>query len=104
MKRGEIWWADLPKPIGRRPVLLISRDEAYKIRANVIVTPLTRTIRKFAVEVMVDKTDGVPVKSTINTDTILTIPKTLLNQYIATLQSSKLQLVEQAIKFSLGII
>jgi mRNA-degrading endonuclease toxin of MazEF toxin-antitoxin module len=28
MKRGEIWWAELELPAGRRPVLLSSRDEA----------------------------------------------------------------------------
>ena len=32
MERGEIWWADLPPPSGRRPVLLLSRNEAYSVR------------------------------------------------------------------------
>ena len=31
MKRGEIWWARLPPPTGRRPVALVSRDAAYAI-------------------------------------------------------------------------
>ena len=34
MKRGEIWWADLPPPVGRRPVLLLSRDRAYVVRSG----------------------------------------------------------------------
>jgi hypothetical protein len=29
MRRREISWADLPKPAGPRPVLLLSREEAY---------------------------------------------------------------------------
>ena len=31
MMRGEVWWANLPPPIGRRPVLLLSRNRAYSV-------------------------------------------------------------------------
>lgn len=103
MKRGEVWWANLPEPVGRRPVLLISRNEAYKVRVNIIVVPLTRTIRGFAIEVLVDKRDGVPQKSVINTDTILTIPKSLLSARICTLPDGKLVAVEAAIKFAIDL-
>ena len=30
MRLYEIWWADLPDPVGRRPVLLLSRNRAYE--------------------------------------------------------------------------
>lgn len=48
MKRGEVWWAKLDK---LRPVVLLSRDEAYDIRAMVIVAPATTRTRGYAVEV-----------------------------------------------------
>jgi len=51
MKRGEVWWANLPAPIGRRPVLLLSRDRAYQVRTAVTVAEITRTIRHIPVEV-----------------------------------------------------
>lgn len=51
MKRGEVWWADLPPPAGRRPVVLLSRDEAYAIRALVIVAPVTTRVRSIPAEV-----------------------------------------------------
>ena len=41
MQRGEIWWANLPEPIGRRPVLLLSRNEACKTRNAVTVAQIT---------------------------------------------------------------
>lgn len=103
MRRGEIWWANLSEPIGRRPVLLISRSEAYILRANVIVVPLTKVIRGYAVEIVVTRQDGVPKKSVINTDTILTISKKLLTKRITTLSTSKLRLVDRAIAFSLSL-
>ncbi|MCH8087678.1 MAG: type II toxin-antitoxin system PemK/MazF family toxin, partial [Chloroflexi bacterium] len=40
MRRGEVWWADLPPPSGRRPVVLLSRDAAYTVRNLVLVTPV----------------------------------------------------------------
>lgn len=41
MKRGELWWARMDR---RRPVVLLSRDEAYTARALVIVAPATTTV------------------------------------------------------------
>ena len=41
MKRGDVWWAQLPRPAGRRPVVLVSRDEAYHVRELVIVVSVT---------------------------------------------------------------
>ena len=60
MKRGEIWWAELAPPAGRRPVLLLSRDEAYSIRELVIVAPVTTRIRHIPSEVSLDLEDGLP--------------------------------------------
>lgn len=54
MHRGEVWWAGLPQPIGRRPVLLLSRDAAYSVRTSVTVGIVTRTIRNIPTEVLLD--------------------------------------------------
>ena len=51
MQRGEVWWAELPSPIGRRPVVLLSRDEAYAVRNAVTVAEVTSTVRGIPVEV-----------------------------------------------------
>lgn len=103
MKKGEIWWADLPPPIGRRPVLLLSRNEAYPVRTAVTVAPLTTTIRQIAVEVSLSPADGVPQTCVINCDDLLTIRKSLLQEKIATLAPAKLALVHEAIRFALDM-
>lgn len=46
MRRGEVWWAHLPHPVGRRPVVFLSRGSAYRARSAVTVAPVTRAIRK----------------------------------------------------------
>jgi mRNA interferase MazF len=78
MKRGEVWWAELPAPIGKRPVVLLSRDEAYAVRNAVTVAEVTRTIRGIPVEVLLGIEDGLPKKCAVNLDTIITIRKELL--------------------------
>ena len=66
MKRGEVWWADLPAPVGRRPVLLLSRDRAYAVRSAVTVAFVTTVIRGIPVEVRLGPADGMPKDCVVN--------------------------------------
>jgi len=86
MRRGEVWWAELPLPIGRRPVVLLSRDEAYAVRNAVTVAEVTTTIRGIPVEVELGPEDGLPKKCVVNLDTIVTIRKDLLIERLAILR------------------
>jgi len=103
VRRGEIWWAELPPPIGRRPVLLLSRDSAYKVRTSVTVAMVPRTIRGIPVEVLLGPEDGMPVECAVNLDNILTIPKSRLRQRITALPPSKMTAVAKAIIFALDL-
>lgn len=103
MKRGEVWWANLPEPIGKRPVALLSRDEAYTVRNAVTVAEVTRTIRGIPVEVTLGIEDGLPKKCVVNLDTIMTIRKELLIERIALLRNEKIAEIQKAIKFALDI-
>jgi mRNA interferase MazF len=103
MRRGEVWWGQLPAPIGRRPVVLLSRDAAYRVREAVTVAPITRTIRNIPVEVALDESDGLPSRCVANLDDIATIPKTLIRRRITVLSVEKMQEVEAAIRFALDL-
>ncbi|MCK4244718.1 MAG: type II toxin-antitoxin system PemK/MazF family toxin [Candidatus Omnitrophica bacterium] len=103
MKKGEVWWAELPKPLGRRPVVLLSRDEAYRVRNVVTVAEITTTIRNIPVEVILNRGDGLPKRCVVNLDTILTIEKSLLREYISLLSADKINRINEAIKFALDI-
>ena len=102
MKRGEIWWAELPPPAGRRPVILLSRDEAYEIRKLVTVAPITTRVRGIPVEVPLGPKDGMPRECVVNLDTITTIPKDTLRERLAVLPRAKMTAVEAALRFALG--
>ena len=103
MRRGEVWWAEQPEPIGRRPVLLLSRDEAYEVRNAVTAAQITTTIRNIPVEVSLDVKDGLPQKCVVNLDTITTIRKTILTKMICSLKQEKIEQIDKAIKFALAL-
>lgn len=103
MTRGEVWWAALPPPWGTRPVLLLSRDQAYAVRDLIIVTPLTTRFRGLRAEVRLGPEDGMPRPSVANLDVITTVPKSGLERRIVTLSAAKLQAVEAAVHFALGL-
>ena len=103
MKRGEVWWAKLPAPIGRRPVVLLSRDAAYAVRSSVTVAPVTRTVHAIPVEVPLGLEDGLPQQSVVNLDGIATVPKKCLDRSLTTLSPEKMRLIDQAIRFALAL-
>lgn len=103
MKRGDVWWANLPAPVGRRPVLLLSRNKAYEVRNAITVAEITTTIRNIPVEVRLTQADGMPKECVVNLDTIITIPKNLLVEYITTLNIGRMKEVNNAIRFALEI-
>jgi mRNA interferase MazF len=104
MRRGEVWWARLDLPAGRRPVALISRDAAYLVRLSVTVAEVSTVARMIPSEVALGKRDGLPRPCVINTDNLVTIPKTLLESHITSLSKAKLDELDAALRFSLGLI
>jgi len=103
VRRGEVWWAELPQPIGRRPVVLLSRNTAYRARTSITVGVVTRTIRSIPVEVPLDTKDGMPQDCVINLDNIITIPRARLVERITILSPKKMTAIAGAIVFALDL-
>jgi len=103
MRRGEVWWADLPAPIGRRPVALVSRDRAIQVREAVTVALVTTVVRNIPSEVPLSRRDGLPKNCAINCDVLETVPKLLMRERIAMLSAPKQERLDEALRFSLGL-
>lgn len=89
MKHGEVWWAEHPTA-GRRPVLVLTRDEAIPLLNEILVVPATRTIRGIPTEVELDQADGMPSACALALDNVTPIAKGLLTERITTLGDHKL--------------
>ncbi len=83
--------------------MLLSRDEAYDVRSLIIIAPVTTRIRRIASEVPLGTDDGMPQDCVVNLDTITTIPKDCLQSRLTPLSVKKLEKVEAAIRFALGM-
>lgn len=103
MRRGEVWWLEVDPPVGKRPVLLLSRDAAYRLRTSVTVALITRTVRNIPTEIPLDKADGLPAKCVVNLDDIVTVPKDRLTGQITVISAEKMTLVNKAIVFALDL-
>ncbi len=69
-RRGELWWCELPD-IGRRPVVVLSRDAAIPRLRRTLIAPCTTTLRGLASEVVLEPAeDPTPRRSAINLDTV----------------------------------
>jgi mRNA interferase MazF len=72
--RGDIVWADLGPPAGRRPVCVLTRDAALGVLTAIACAPITRTIRGIRSEVEVGTAEGLPASSVITCNNVITIP------------------------------
>lgn len=103
MKRGEIRWYGFKAPDKKRPVLILTRDRILEYLGEVTVAPVTSTIRDVPSEVVLTRSDGMPMECAINCDHIQTVSKAKIGSVITTLSEEKLLEVGRSILFALNL-
>jgi len=89
--RGEVWWCEPPE-IGRRPVVVLSRDAAIAARRRVIIAPCTTTLRGLASEVELDpRVDPVPQRCVVSLDSIVSVGAAVLVERIGRLADARMR-------------
>jgi mRNA interferase MazF len=89
--RGEVWWSEIAA-IGRRPVVVLSRDAAIPRLRRVIVAPCTTTVRRLASEVVLEPgSDPVPRPCAANLDSIESVSVALLVERIGRLADERMR-------------
>ncbi|MYH43072.1 MAG: type II toxin-antitoxin system PemK/MazF family toxin [Acidimicrobiaceae bacterium] len=81
--QGDIWWAE--SELGRRPVLVVTRNEAIAVLNKVVVAPITRTVRDIPTEVPLDADDGLPHRSAASFDNLRVVAKAHLTERVASI-------------------
>ncbi len=112
IQRGEIWWADLPDPVGsepgyRRPVLVIQSDEFNQSRiATVIAVVLTSNVRLAQAPGNVflpQGATGLTKDSVANVSQVVTLDKTFLTERVGALGLTLLERVEDGLRLSMSL-
>jgi mRNA interferase MazF len=67
-RRDTLRWYTFRVPDKRRPVLILTRDEVVERLDEIVVVPVTRTIRGISSEVVLASEDGIPVVCALNFD------------------------------------
>ena len=101
VRQYELRWANLPAPIGRRPVLLVTRSSAYPYLNKVIVAEVTSTIRGIPQELSLDRCEGLTRASVVNLDNVHVVAQALLGDRIGALAASREREVKRALGYAL---
>lgn len=92
MRRGEVWWAEHPES-GRRPALVMTRNEAVDSLNEVFVVLATTQVRGIPTEVELGHEDGMPRDCVLNADHTDTVAKGYLVERITMLSPEKVAAV-----------
>jgi mRNA interferase MazF len=91
--RGEVWWCELPE-VGRRPVVVLSRDAVIPRHGRTLIAPCTTTIRGLVSEVVLDPSvDPVPRVSAINLDSVESVSLGVLVDRLGRLSDERMRQV-----------
>ena len=107
MYRGEIWWANLPNPVGsepgyRRPVLVIQDDVFTQSRIStvivVIITSNTELAEAPGNVLLPHEALGLSRDSVANVSQIFTVDKTFLVERIGSLPNYLQEEVDEGLR------
>lgn len=110
--RGDVWWADLPEPVGstpgfRRPVLVVQSDIFNRSRvATVTVVALTGNVRLLEApgNVLIPApASGLPRDSVANVSQVLTVSRDKLTECTRRLSPSLMKQVDDGLRFALEL-
>ena len=93
----EVWWASLPEPVGRRPVLLLGRTAAFAYLQRVLVVEVTTTVRGIPQEVSLGRKEGLPRSCVANLDALRTVLRSQLDARIGRLAARRHVEVKRAL-------
>ncbi|MGI8438823.1 MAG: type II toxin-antitoxin system PemK/MazF family toxin [Thermoleophilaceae bacterium] len=91
-----MWWYEDPRA-GRRPFLIMTRDEALPVLNQALAVPATRTARGIPTEVELDASDGMPAPCVLTLDNVTLVRTSLLTERIVRLAPERMRAVCDAL-------
>ena len=100
--RGDVWWCELPE-VGRRPVVVLSRDAAIPRLRRTLIGPCTTTIRGIPTEVLLDPSeDPTPRKSVVNLDSVESVSVGTLVERAGRLSDERMRQICSALEIAVA--
>jgi len=107
VKRGEIWWASLPDPIGsepgyRRPVLIVQSDVFNRSGIRTVICAAVTTNLNLAgapgnVHLSI-RISGLPKPSVVNVSQLISLDKTLLTERVKGIDVQSMLQVDEGLR------
>lgn len=85
--QGEVWWAEADDK--RRPVLVVTRDEAVPVLRRLIVAPVTRTVRGIPTEIELGEDEGLTGACAASFDNLQPVDRHLLTDCVGALPAAR---------------
>lgn len=102
LSRGDVYLHRFGRPDKRRPILVLSRAEAIEVLHEVIVAPITSTVRGIPSEVVLGTEHGMKGTCAVNLDHVQTVRKADLRGYVTTLDTPVMRAVCHALAVATG--
>ena len=107
MKRGEIYLvkhATRRDPRRRRAFVVVSRQVLIESRfATVVCAPIFTTRAGIGTQLPVGADEGLKHDSAVHCDELVSLPKSILTNYLGTLSSAKMDSLNRSLKVALAI-
>jgi len=112
IKRGEIWWAELPEPAGsgpgyRRPLIILQSNAFNKSKIRTVIAAVITSNLKLADApgnlLLTAKQSKLPKKSVINVSQLITVDKDFLTERVSQLPVSIMKEIDYGIRLVLKI-
>ena len=100
--RGEVWWYELPE-VGRRPVVVLSRDAALPRLRRALVGPVPTTIRGIPSEVRLEPAeDLIPRSSVVNLYSVESVSLGTLVERLGRLSDDRMRQICDALAIAVA--
>ena len=103
MNRGDVWQIDIGGRIGKRPVVILTRQNVLEYLNKVTVAEVTSRGKGYPTEVFIGQKANLTKPSFVQTDNIQTVPKQRLVKYMGTLDSGTMKEVSKRVVLALEL-
>jgi mRNA interferase MazF len=103
MNRGDIWLINLGGRIGKRPVVVLTRQNVLDYLNKVCVAEITTRGKGYPTEIFIDQKANLPKPSFVQSDNIHIVSKNRLEKYLGTLDKDSMLEISRKVVLALEL-